>query len=97
MQVLQLNIRKALIDTMLSGIKQGGKSANTVKNENITFPIEFSVLYGVIGQALTSFVLCGSQSNFGIKTDNLTTRGFTTSMYDNGNYYAGFYWIAIGK
>ena len=82
---------------MLSGIKQGGKSANTVKNENITFPIEFSVLYGVIGQALTSFVLCGSQSNFGIKTDNLTTRGFTTSMYDNGNYYAGFYWIAIGK
>lgn len=78
-------------------IIQGGKSANTVKNENITFPIGFSVLYGVIGQALTSFVLCGSQSNFGIKTDNLTTRGFTTSMYDNGNYYAGFYWIAIGK
>ena len=78
-------------------IIQGGKSANTVRNENITFPIKFSVLYGVIGQALISFALGGSQSNFGIKTDNLTTSGFTTSMYDNGNYYAGFYWIAIGK
>ena len=90
-------VKEEIFITLVLAYKQGGKSANTVRNENITFPIEFSVLYGVIGQALTSFVLCGSQSNFGIKTDNLTTRGFTTSMYDNGNYYAGFYWIAIGK
>lgn len=76
-------------------IIQGGKSVNTVRNETIKFPIAFSALYGIVGQALTTFNLAGSQSNFGIKTD-LTNQQFTTSMYDNGNYYAGFYWLAIG-
>ena len=38
MRVLQLNIRKALIDTMLSGIKQGGRSSSG----NFTYPVAFS-------------------------------------------------------
>lgn len=75
--------------------KQGGKSANTYRYETINFPISFTTIFSIIGQALTSYVLAGSESNFGIKTDFTTTK-FTTSMYDNGNYYAGFHWIAIG-
>ena len=76
-------------------IIQGGKSDNTYRHETINFPISFTTIFSIIGQALTSYVLAGSNSNFGIKTDFTTTK-FTTSMYDNGNYYAGFHWIAIG-
>lgn len=76
-------------------IIQGGKSAMTNRYETIKFPISFTTIFSIIGQALTSDVLAGSESNFGIKTDFTTTQ-FTTSMYDNGNYYAGFHWIAIG-
>ena len=76
-------------------IIQGGKSARTDRYETIKFPISFTTIFSIIGQALTSYVLAGSESNFGIKTDFTTTQ-FTTSMYDNGNYYAGFHWIAIG-
>lgn len=76
-------------------IIQGGKSARTNRYETIIFPISFTTIFSIIGQALTSYVLAGSDSNFGIKTDFTTTQ-FTTSMYDNGNYYAGFHWIAIG-
>ena len=76
-------------------IIQGGKSARTDRYETIKFPISFTTIFSIIGQALTSYVLAGSDSNFGIKTDFTTTK-FTTSMYDNGNYYAGFHWIAIG-
>lgn len=74
---------------------QGGRSARTNRYETIQFPISFTTIFSIIGQALTSYVLVGSDSNFGIKTDFTTTQ-FTTSMYDNGNYYAGFHWIAIG-
>ena len=76
-------------------IIQGGKSARTDRYETIKFPISFTTIFSIIGQALTSYVLAGSDSNFGIKTDFTTTQ-FTTSMFDNGNYYAGFHWIAIG-
>ena len=76
-------------------IIQGGKSARTYRYETIQFPISFTTIFSIIGQALTSDVLAGSESNFGIKT-NFTTTKFTTSMYANGNYYAGFHWIAIG-
>lgn len=84
-------------DSIISGLvtRQGGKSARTNRYETIKFPISFTTIFSIIGQALTSYVLAGSDSNFGIKTDFTTTQ-FTTSMYDNGNYYAGFHWIAIG-
>lgn len=75
--------------------KQGGKSARTDRYETIKFPVSFTAIFSITGQALTSYVLAGSDSNFGIKT-NFTTAQFTTSMYDNGNYYAGFHWVAIG-
>lgn len=88
-------VKGGIFITLVLADKQGGKSVNTVRNETIKFPIAFSALYGIVGQALTTFNLAGSQSNFGIKTD-LTNQQFTTSMYDNGNYYAGFYWLAIG-
>lgn len=76
-------------------IRQGGKSARTDRYETVKFPIAFTSVFSITGQALTSYVLAGSDSNFGIQT-NFTTIQFTTSMYDNGNYYAGFHWIAIG-
>ena len=76
-------------------IIQGGKSARTNIYETIKFPIAFTAIFSITGQALTSYVLAGSASNFGIKNDFSVTE-FTTSMYDNGNYYAGFHWVAIG-
>ena len=75
--------------------KQGGKSARTDRYETIKFPIAFTAIFSITGQALTSYVLAGSESNFGIK-NNFSVTEFTTSMYDNGNYYAGFHWVAFG-
>lgn len=76
-------------------IIQGGKSARTDRYETIKFPIAFTAIFSITGQALTSYVLAGSDSNFGIK-NNFSVTEFTTSMYDNGNYYAGFHWVAFG-
>lgn len=75
--------------------RQGGKSARAYRYETIKFPIAFTAIFSITGQALTSYVLAGSDSNFGIK-NNFSVTEFTTSMYDNGNYYAGFHWVAIG-
>ena len=75
--------------------KQGGKSDRTDRYETIKFPIAVTTIFSITGQALTSYVLAGSASNFGIKKDFSVTE-FTTSMYDNGNYYAGFHWVAFG-
>lgn len=76
-------------------IIQGGKSARTDRYETVKFPIAFTAIFSITGQALTSYVLAGSDSNFGIKNDFSVTE-FTTSMYDNGNFYAGFHWVAFG-
>ena len=76
-------------------IIQGGKSARTDRYETIKFPIAFTAIFSITGQALTSYVLAGSNSSFGIK-NNFSVTEFTTSMYDNGNYYAGFHWVAFG-
>ena len=76
-------------------IRQGGKSARTDRYETVKFPIAFTAIFSITGQALTSYVLAGSDSNFGIK-NNFSVTEFTTSMYDNGNYYAGFHWVAFG-
>ena len=48
-------------------IIQGGKSARTDRYETIKFPIAFTTIFSITGQALTSYVLAGSDSNFGIK------------------------------
>ena len=77
------------------GYRQGGKSARTDRHETIKFPIAFTAIFSITGQALTSYVLAGSNSSFGIK-NNFSVTEFTTSMYDNGNYYAGFHWVAFG-
>lgn len=76
-------------------IIQGGKSARTDRYETVKFPIAFTAIFSITGQALTSYVLAGSDSNFGIK-NNFSVTEFTTSMYDNGNFYAGFHWVAFG-
>ena len=89
-----LLIAKIIIFRLL-GIRQGGKSARTVRYETVKFPIAFTAIFSITGQALTSYVLAGSDSNFGIK-NNFSVTEFTTSMYDNGNYYAGFHWVAFG-
>lgn len=85
----------AYFTALVLAYKQGGKSARTDRYETIKFPIAFTAIFSITGQALTSYILAGSDSNFGIK-NNFSVTEFTTSMYDNGNYYAGFHWVAFG-
>ena len=79
----------------LSDDKQWGNSNATNQNTTVTFPIAFSVLYSVVGVPKSSSNLSGSNSSFGIKSQN--NRSFIANMYDNGNGYAGFNWCAFGK
>ena len=65
------------------------------RDTTVTYPVAFSVLYSVIGAPKSSSNLSGSNSNFGIKSQN--NRSFIANMYDNGNGYAGFNWCACGK
>lgn len=76
-------------------ILQWGSSNATNRDTTVTFPIAFSVLYSVIGAPKSSSNLSGSNSNFGIKSQN--NRSFIANMYDNSNGYAGFNWCAFGK
>lgn len=61
----------------------------------VTFPIAFSVLYSVVAVPKSSSNLSGSNSNFGVKSQN--NKSFIANMYDSGNGYAGFNWCAFGK
>jgi len=76
-------------------ILQWGSSNVTHRDTTVTFPIAFSVLYSVVGVPKSSSNLSGSNSNFGVKSQNNTS--FIANMYDNGNGYAGFNWCAFGK
>lgn len=77
------------------GKQQWGSSNVTHRDTTVTFPIAFSVLYSVVGVPKSSSNLSGSNSNFGVKSQNNTS--FIANMYDNGNGYAGFNWCAFGK
>lgn len=76
-------------------ILQWGNSDVINRDTTVTFPIAFGVLYSVVGVPKSSSVLSGSNSNFGVKSQN--NKSFITNMYDNGNGYAGFNWCAFGK
>lgn len=76
-------------------ILQWGNSNATYRDTKVTFPIAFNVLYSVVGVPKSSGNLSGSNSNFGVKSQNNTS--FIANMYDNGNGYAGFNWCAFGK
>lgn len=76
-------------------ILQWGNSDVAQMDTTVTFPIAFGVLYSVVGVPKTSFVLSGSNSNFGVKSQN--NKSFIANMYDSGNGYAGFNWCAFGK
>lgn len=76
-------------------ILQWGSSNVTYRDTTVTFPIAFNVLYSVVGVPKSSGNLSGSNSNFGVKSQNNTS--FIANMYDNGNGYAGFNWCAFGK
>lgn len=76
-------------------ILQWGSSNVTHRDTTVTFPIAFNVLYSVVGVPKSSGNLSGSNSNFGVKSQNNTS--FIANMYDNGNGYAGFNWCAFGK
>lgn len=76
-------------------ILQWGNSDVKNRDTQVTFPITFSVLYSVVGVPKSSSNLTGSNSNFGVKSQN--NKGFIANMYDNGNGYAGFNWCAFGK
>lgn len=74
---------------------QWGSSNETHRDTTVTYPVAFSILYSVVGAPKSSSNLSGSNSNFGIKSQN--NRSFIANMYDNGNGYAGFNWCACGK
>lgn len=76
-------------------ILQWGNSNAANLDTTVTFPIAFSVLYSVVGVPKSSSNLSGSNSNFGVKSQN--NKSFVANMYDNGNGYAGFNWCAFGK
>ena len=76
-------------------ILQWGNSNETNRDTTVTFPIAFGVLYSVVGVPKSSSVLSGSNSNFGVKSQN--NKSFIANMYDNGSGYAGFNWCAFGK
>ena len=76
-------------------ILQWGNSDAINRDTTVTFPIAFGVLYSVVGVPKSSSVLSGSNSNFGVKSQN--NKSFIANMYDNGNGYAGFNWCAFGK
>lgn len=76
-------------------ILQWGNSDVINRDTTVTFPIAFGVLYSVVGVPKSSSVLSGSNSNFGVKSQN--NKSFIANMYDNGNGYAGFNWCAFGK
>ncbi|WP_304110482.1 gp53-like domain-containing protein [Phascolarctobacterium succinatutens] len=76
-------------------ILQWGNSNEINRDTTVTFPIAFGVLYSVVGVPKSSSVLSGSNSNFGVKSQN--NKSFIANMYDNGNGYAGFNWCAFGK
>ena len=76
-------------------ILQWGSSDVANRDTAVTFPVAFSVLYSVIGAPKSSSNLSGSNSNFGIKSQN--NRSFIANMYDSGNGYAGFNCCAFGK
>lgn len=75
--------------------KQWGNSDVANQDTTVTFPIAFGVLYSVVGVPKSSSVLSGSNSNFGVKSQN--NKSFVANMYDSGNGYAGFNWCAFGK
>ena len=76
-------------------ILQWGNSNAANRDTTVTFPIAFSVLYSVVGVPKSSSNLSGSNSNFGVKSQN--NKSFVANMYDNGDGYAGFNWCAFGK
>ena len=76
-------------------ILQWGNSNAVNRDTTVTFPIAFSVLYSVVGVPKSSSNLSGSNSNFGVKSQN--NKSFVANMYDSGNGYAGFNWCAFGK
>nr|DAS73792.1 MAG TPA: putative tail fiber protein [Caudoviricetes sp.] len=76
-------------------ILQWGNSNAANRDTTVTFPIAFSVLYSVVGVPKSSSNLSGSNSNFGVKSQN--NKSFVANMYDSGNGYAGFNWCAFGK
>lgn len=75
--------------------EQWGNSNATDRDTTVTFPIAFGVLYSVVAVPKSSSVLGGSNSNFGVKSQN--NKSFIANMYDNGHGYAGFNWCAFGK
>lgn len=77
------------------GFQQWGNSDETNRDATVTFPIAFSVLYSVVGVPKSSSNLSGSNSNFGVKSQN--NKSFIANMYDNSRGYAGFNWCAFGK
>lgn len=76
-------------------ILQWGSSDVANRDTTVTFPLAFGVLYSVVAVPKSDSVLGGSNSNFGVKSQN--NKSFIANMYDNGHGYAGFNWCAFGK
>lgn len=59
-------------------ILQWGNSDVINRDTTVTFPIAFGVLYSVVGVPKSSSVLSGSNSNFGVKSQN--NKSFIANM-----------------
>lgn len=79
-------------------IIQWGYSSSTNSVTNITFPTAFGSAFTVLVSAKTNKT---SQGNTGSQNNptwcNLGTTGFRFCIYDSGNGFAGFSWLAVGK
>lgn len=103
MQVLQLNIRKALIDTMLSGIKQGGYHYNgkTIESDSLTsqWTVSFPVAFINACFMVTGSPVKNQNNNYAYRTGhhilwtNKSQFCYTVASEQQGS---GFYWISVG-
>jgi len=92
MQVLQLNIRKALIDTMLSGIKQGGTGWVSGSGTTFVFPIALSKIMNASCTSISNTVVQGGSSGHWLKSV-ANTKIVCSPNFANG---ATMTWLAIG-
>ena len=65
---------------------QWGNSDKIDRDTTVTFPIAFGVIYSVVSVPKSRSVLSGSNSKFGIKSQN--NKSFIANIYDNGSGYA---------
>lgn len=78
-------------------ILQWGVYTTGERNVTITLPIATSVTYAVIAVARTTNIIGCTGSQNCQYVSNVTSKTFQAGSYDDGNGYAGFWWLSISK